>query len=173
MKKKLGISLMLMLGLMLVGCADVEEYEASHANRSAGSGGQASQTSNQANPPADGSQSSESELESNLLDHEGTLSGRIVRIEGNQIILAPHTHTEISDSEVGIGDFHGDENDWITVTIDDDTAFLRDRIVQGVSQGTESTTFNDLFVDDTVRIAGELSGSTFSATEVTVLVFTH
>jgi len=165
MKKKLGISLTLMLGLLLVGCADAEENEGGSANSSAGSGGQVGQNTDQS---AGSQQTSES-----VLDREGNLAGTIVSIQNNQMIIAPVTHAEISDEEDAVGDFVGDESDWITVTINEDTTFIRYHIARGMSQGSEPTTFNDLFVDDSVRIVGELTGNTVVATEVTVLAITH
>jgi len=166
MKKKIGVSLMLMAGFLLVGCADETGDTGSNSNQSAGS-----QTGNQTNSPADGSQ--RLEPEQSLLDYEGNMSGQIVSIQDNQIILAPQMFSEISDDEVAFADSSGDESEWIIVVINDDTEFFRNHIVQGVSQSIEATTFSDLFIDDTIRIAGELSGNTMTATEITVFVITH
>jgi len=173
MKKKIGVASALILGLILMGCNGIESSGANSGQDQA-----VNSSANDTNTPG-GELNSFDLPELSLFDVEGNISGEVVEINENQIIINPQMHSE--EIDFGEGDevltFAApdieDESNWITIIVDSETVFLREEIVRGISQGNEPTIVDDIFIEDTVRVVGEFNGDTFIATAITVLVITN
>ena len=114
------------------------------------------------------SQSNES---SGLLDSQGNLQGTVVEKKAKQIVVSPDIFAPLTDEEeiVGDGDLENESN-FVTINFTADTIFTRYLVKGGIHIRNEPSAATDIFVNDTIQVAGTLNGRLMEATEILIVV---